>query len=181
MIDENVKLDERYFKWLHKNVEPLNTRDPSRSHFILCETLFSYPFEWVVPRDENRAEYGRELRGEFLDDVGLAADNDWFSLESSVLEMLIALARTANFQTDIPESQWFWEMLDNVGLSHFTDDRYDDSIHEYVVSRLGEVLHRRYEYSGRGGFFPLRNPRRDQRKVELWYQLSAYLIENIDF
>jgi hypothetical protein len=28
-----------------------------------------------------------------------------------------------------------------------------------------------------GGFFPLTHPNDDQRKVEIWYQMNAYLDE----
>jgi hypothetical protein len=34
---------------------------------------------------------------------------------------------------------------------------------------------RTYEPNGVGGFFPLENPNEDQREVELWYQMSAYV------
>ena len=39
-------------------------------------------------------------------------------------------------------------------------------------------VERRYKRSGEGGLFPLKNAAKDQRKVEIWYQLSSYLLEN---
>jgi hypothetical protein len=41
-------------------------------------------------------------------------------------------------------------------------------------------LNRRlYTTSGYGGLFPLEEPKEDQRKVEIWYQMMAYLGENL--
>jgi hypothetical protein len=32
--------------------------------------------------------------------------------------------------------------------------------------------------SGLGGMFPLEDPREDQRAIEIWYQMMAYINEN---
>ena len=32
--------------------------------------------------------------------------------------------------------------------------------------------------NGTGGLFPLKRPRVNQRRVEVWYQMSEYLMEN---
>jgi hypothetical protein len=40
---------------------------------------------------------------------------------------------------------------------------------------LERVIGRTYRPDGRGGFFPLRYAEKDQREVELWYQLNAYV------
>lgn len=184
MTNEWSNLDERYFEWLYNIVEPLGTRDPSRSHAQLCEAMHRLPFEWFIDRDENRAEYGRDLRDEFMDEHGLSSsdvDRTWLDLECSIFEMLIALADAASFQTDMTTEEWFWQMVRNIKLERYTDDLYSESVHSSVVAILRRVIRRKYQPCGRGGFFPLRNPKGDQREVELWYQLSAYLIENFDF
>ena len=40
---------------------------------------------------------------------------------------------------------------------------------------LETVIWRNYQANGHGGLFPLKNAKRDQTKVEIWYQLAAYL------
>jgi len=42
------------------------------------------------------------------------------------------------------------------------------------------LIWRDYHADGRGGFFPLTNPDTDQTKVEIWYQMNAYVTEMTD-
>ena len=70
----------------------------------------------------------------------------------------------------------FWLMLGNIELNECSD------FYEYDPNAVGEVLDRviwrQYDPSGYGGLFPLSKPDKDQTRVELWYQLSAYILEN---
>jgi hypothetical protein len=34
--------------------------------------------------------------------------------------------------------------------------------------------------NGTGGLFPLKMPKVNQRRVEIWYQMSAFIEENFD-
>ena len=43
---------------------------------------------------------------------------------------------------------------------------------------LNKIIDRGYSRRGVGGLFPLKYSKNDQRKVELWYQMHSYLIEN---
>ena len=181
MTNEWSNLDERYFKWLYSLVEHEDSRDPSRSFLTLCEVMHRKPFTWLVDFDDNRAEYGKDLRTIFLDETDLDADNKWLEMECSIFEMLVALAEEAAFQTEDNPHNWFWIFINNLGLNEYSDDVYNDSVHSSVVATLRRFIYREYKPDGRGGLFPLRNPKEDQREVELWYQLSAYLIENSDF
>jgi hypothetical protein len=40
------------------------------------------------------------------------------------------------------------------------------------------VIWRTYDRRGHGGLFPLQRSNRDQRRVEIWYQLSEYLLQD---
>lgn len=180
-MNENVTIDERYFAWLYEFVADPNCRNPSESYFLLCERLYKTPFEWSIRNDENRAHDGLELRDEFLRQLDETIPMDWYQLECSLFEMLIALSRRAAFQTGWSPDTWFWHILNNLELSRYTDEGYHSAIDDSVRRLLDRVLNRSYEADGRGGFFPLRDPGRDQRGVELWYQMSAYLLENIEF
>ncbi len=71
----------------------------------------------------------------------------------------------------------FWEIWCNLGLDLY--DGVDYGTKEEVGYLIDCWVSRRYLRDGKGGCFPLRKPRRkDQRKVELWYQMSEYLGEN---
>lgn len=127
---------------------------------------------------------GIDLREEFLDrHPSLPYDRNWMDLDCSMLEMLIALATRADFHTDDGlidggVGGWFWKLMDNVRLSRYTDRVCNERGLEEIDRILETINDRTYNSNGRGGLFPLRRPREDQTKVELWYQLSAYLLEN---
>lgn len=180
-MNDGVTIDERYFDWLYSNVADPRERNPLRSYKLLCERLYRTPFEWDIRNDENRAEDGRALREEFLEfSHEHHPDYNWMVLDTSMFEMLIALSRRAAYQTDLSSEEWFWLMIKNLELNKYVDDRYHEAVDDAVIRSLRRVINRDYHPSGRGGLFPLRDPERDQREVELWYQLSAYILENFD-
>lgn len=135
-------------------------------------------FAWSVPNDDNRLEDGRDLRVEFLSVFGGRGSKKWMDQPVSFMEVLVALARRAEFESEKDAYTWFWQMIDNLGLRNYTDNAYDDWVHDQVATVLHIAINREYSSSGQGGLFPLRHPDRDQRDTELWYQMSSYLIEN---
>jgi hypothetical protein len=169
-------LDEQYFNWLYSQVCSVRVKNPSRTHKNLLHILYTKEFAWFVPNDDNRVEDGKELRYDFLEQEQIKAkDLYWLGLPCSMLELLIGLSRRLTFETDISVKEWFWEFLENLDL-HELHDRTTISRHnvEYVLDR---VIWRTYARDGVGGLFPLVNAEKDQRKVELWYQLNAYILE----
>lgn len=170
--------DEAYFKWLYSLVASPRLKNPARTFWSLLRDLYKREFVWYVPNDDNRKEDGRDLRQEFLElhDI-YDPDPDWLDLECSMLEMLIAMSRRISFQVDGDPRDWFWHMLENVDLQKYSDSKYDNRARRDIQQALEIIVERKYAPTGRGGLFPLRNAREDQREVELWYQLSAYLIE----
>lgn len=172
----NTPLDELYLTWLYSQVCDVELKNPFRTYWNLFRTLYHKEFIWLVPNDDNRAEDGRLLRVEFLDNSGITGeDPNWMELGCSMLEMLIALARRLSFEDDATPSAWFWRLLENLGL-----EIYNDRVGvpgPLVDEILDRVIMRTYDSDGSGGLFPLKNPSEDQRNVEIWYQLSAYLLE----
>ena len=169
-------LDELYFTWLYSQVDSVRTRNPSRTYWKLLKQLYTKEFVWIIPNDDNRAEDGRDLRYEFIEDQGLNyVDPDWLHLGCSMLEMLVALSRRLFFEAEEKPRWWFWHLIENLGLSGYTDAV--DIPTNKVNDVLDRVIWRTYSRSGNGGLFPLKKPSRDQRDVEIWYQLSAYLLE----
>lgn len=142
--------------------------------------LYLTPFVWTVPHDDNRLADGRDLRKEFIHEVihdqgELEVDPDWIYIGCSVLELIVGLSRRLAFEAEGEAHYWFWVMLGNLDLSQYNDQR--DISPCDVEEVLNRLIFRQYEPSGEGGLFPLKHPQEDQRRVELWYQLSAYVLE----
>lgn len=174
----NEDLDERYFDWLYSLVCSVKAKKRTGSYRTLLQLLYRVEFVWFVPNDDNRIEDGKDLRHLFLEQEGIEISHDeelWLELGCSMFELLVGLARRLEFEAGGYLDDWFWEMLTNLGLDGL-DDRKDieDADVEDVLNR---VIWRTYNRDGSGGLFPLRSPKRDQRKVELWYQLSSYILE----
>lgn len=169
-------LDELYFKWLYSLVA-----DPGQdlTYWKLLKVLYTTEFVWVVPNDENRISDARALRAKFVDTQGIRlrrSERDWIDLGCSILEVMVGLAYRLEFEAYTGRAHyWFWVLLDNIGLSEFDDSC---EIPEGDIRDVLEmVIQRYYEPDGRGGFFPLDHPDKDQRQVELWGQVSSYVLE----
>lgn len=171
-------LDDRYLEWLYKSIGSVSNKNPNRSYWKMANQLYRKPFRWIIPNDDNRAEDGKYLREEFISELHIMdVDNGWFALECSVLEMLIALSRRTSFESQGTPGDWYWKFLDNLGLRSYTDAVYDEAVALEIDAAIDLLLERKYKRNGAGGLFPLQNATRDQRKVELWYQMSMYLLE----
>lgn len=169
-------LDELYFKWLYSQVDDSEEKNPKYTYWRLLRLFYTKEFVWFVPNDDNRLEDGKDLRYEFIDDLELQdVDRGWTNLGCSMLELLVGLSRKLSFEADGPARYWFWQLIGNLGLYSYNDEkRFRDHEVEAVMDR---VIFRTYDYNGVGGLFPLKHPDRDQRRVELWYQMSAYILE----
>lgn len=169
-------LEDLYLPWLYSQVgkRAVEERDPSRTHWTLLRQLHSIQFTWLIDMDENRAEDGRALRHEWADTVRFRVDEDWLGHGCSFLEMLVALSRHLSFEGDGDPHIWFWHLLDNINLLEHTDEYYFEP--REVDEIVHKVIWRTYDRNGHGGLFPLRRAKRDQRQVELWTQMNAYLL-----
>lgn len=174
-------LDEQYFTWLYSQVCSVRLKNPSRTYYKLLGFLHSTKFLWQIPNDDNREADGKALRDEFLESEEIEdVDPSWLDLECSMLEMLIALSRHLSFedQAEGEVRDWFWQMIDNLDLYNISDRAYGRSTERLLREVCNAINYRTYLPSGRGGLFPLRQADEDQTKVELWYQMSAYLLEH---
>lgn len=171
-----------YRNWMQKRMHADN-------YGILFDFLYDTEFRWDrrIPRDSDRASDGRSLRAKFAEEEGTTMPEGCEDHPCSFLEFAVALAYAIDddimYDPDNPEqvATWFWLMLDNMGLSKFTDARMViDGMYAYdrVTEIVDVVMERKYAYNGHPGMFPLRKPEMDQRRVEIWYQANAYFIEN---
>lgn len=170
---------ELYFDWLRKRVSVTNNPNPKRRYHLLLEQLINIPYRWSIPNDDNRASDGLDLRLSFSSEEGV--DHRYISWDVSVLEVLIALCERMSFDTDEGVDVWFWTLMENLDLRRFNDEVYEDYIDtpSSVQERVDTFLDRAYLPNGMGGLFPLEDPEEDQREIEIWYQMSAYLLERV--
>lgn len=175
-------LDERYFKWLCNLVSPGKYKSPSRAHWKLLRQMFTKEYVWLIANDDNRLADGLDLRHEFTEAEGIQDPSElWLGLGCSFLEMVIALSRRFAFEAEGLPQEKFWIMMRNLNLIEYTDrlylPRHEETTRVVVDEILDRVIWRSYSRDGKGGLFPLRQAAEDQRSVELWYQLSAYVLE----
>jgi len=184
-LSETAMANEYYF-WL---CDLIKINQPNRSYWLLIKTLHEKMFYWTVPNDDNRVFESKKLRECFCEENNYDwfiynKHHNWCIKDVSILELIIALAhRCENFMIDQNDNMsmcdWFWKLLSNISLDKFTDDTYyylNGSIE--IDKILNKINERTYKKDGREGLFPLKKPKKDQRKVEFWYQMCAYLIEN---
>lgn len=165
----NEDLEAAYFDWLCAKV----LDHDNRAYLDLLVKLHREEFMWLLLMDENRAQDGRDLRKDFFRETFGEGDPEWLHIGCSVLEMLIALAKRAQFQTGTSTKSWFWEMIHNMGIvdPFITDREFGDFMHTFIW--------RLYEPNGKdGSIFPVLEKDVDMRKTELWYQLCFYIEEN---
>lgn len=169
-----------YFEWLFDRVTG-GSFNGAVSFRKLLYRLHDIPFRYIIQQDENRAKDGIDLRYRFVWENGYPYNVEReLDGPCSVLEMMAALAiRCEENIMDDPligdrTSQWFRNMIVNLGLGSMTDDRFDRNYVDMVINRF---LDRQYDEDGQGGLFTVRHCDCDLRDVEIIYQLYWYLDE----
>lgn len=171
-----MKPDEPYYKWLVSQIEFPPHFKKTFDQLLRC--LHETEFVWMISGDDNRVQDGRDLRTEFM--YAFDIPNDFPELEFpefvSVLEIMIAISRILAFVAGGEAPGWAWRLIDNLGLNHFYDPLNREKLNG-VNEIIQTLIWRTYDRNGKGGFFPLLFAEEDQTKVEIWYQLNAYVNE----
>ena len=164
-------MESRYFERLidliHANDSPYN------EYFSLLGVLDSREFYYTLANDRDRARDALALR------ESLNSDRKG---KPTVLETMIAMAKRC--EDDVVgggeridrTAEWFWEMVDNMGLSDQNDDNFNGII---VNKRITNMLDRKYDRHGKYGLFYVKFPPKDLRDVSLWYQMNWHVSEII--
>lgn len=167
-----------YFTWLTDRIDFDFGRSNGATYLDLMQALHTKEFVWLVPNDDNRLEDAMALRTQFLDETGITnPDNLLMGVPPlSVLEVILGLSLRCAFNGGGYPPHWAWRLIENLDLHNMSDpvtrrksDKIDDILETFI--------YRNYEPDGVGGLFPLTHPNDDQRKVEIWYQMNAYLDE----
>lgn len=173
----NGDLKEEYLRWLESQLKD-ELSPQTTSLWGLTNVLAEREFEQKVPMDDNRIQDGLDLRYYYATEVSptSSARLDRLLGPVSFLEVLIGLSRRMAFQAGGSPGGWAWVLLGNLELQKMTDPL--TRVKQVKIERVMEtVINRSYSPDGRGGFFPLAWPDEDQTRVELWYQLHAYIAE----
>lgn len=179
------KIQQDYFIWLCEKIKVDKQGSSGRnSYWLLVRDLSRIPFRWSIRNDDNREADGRALRERYMEATNMNIEG-FLIPDVSVLEVLYALSVRIDFDmAELDNSdnsvRWFWMLITNLELNKYTDLHYAEHQHcsTHVFNIVDKLLNRHFDKHGRGGLFPLKHPKKDQRKVEIWYQKSAYLMEN---
>lgn len=180
--EQENSIRDDYFKWLYDTVCRKRV-SPYISYIKLFRQLDSIDFVYTIQMDENRMYDGEALRYRYATDQKRYPEHVVKTALAkrgpcSVLEMMVALAVRCEetIMTDTRygdrTNQWFWDMINSLGLSAMSDDNYDENI---VQTAIYKFLDHDYDYNGRGGLFYIRNCHEDMTKLEIWQQLLTYL------
>lgn len=169
------RIENDYFEWLFELVcGKRYAKDIS--YRKLLTLLHNTKFTYIIPMDENRASDGISIRNRFLTSNNYRSDS--IDRPCSVLEMMVGLAiRCEENIMDDPligdrTGQWFWGMINNLGLGSMYDSNFDK---RYAIDTIQRFLNRDYEPNGKGGLFTIKKCDEDLRNVEIWHQLCWYL------
>lgn len=178
-----IKTAGLYFEFLCNIVWKEGRQIDVEKEIFLLRGLEAIEFYALIPNDDNRASDGLQLRDNYIDEGGAAQALP--SGSCSVLEMLIGLSNRLVLETESskwekPVDKWFWILIDNLNLSRlltFTP-MSEQAISDNIEWTITNLLERNYKSNGEGGLFPLKHTNQDQRRIEIWYQMTAYIIEN---
>lgn len=163
-----------YHDWLVSCV----MHGPAVSNYSkLLDKLDRKAFIYSIPHDENRAIDGKLMRDKYAFSVGLnALRSD--TTPCTVLEMMVALAVRcestimSNSEYGDRTCEWFHYMLKSLGLLPYSNNFYSETEVDEIISRF---LNHEYSSDGKGALFEIKNPPKDLRETEIWYQMSWYL------
>lgn len=168
-------MSRQYFQYLCDIIDGSN-------YYNMLWLLHNVEYKCVVSGDNNRISDAMLLRDTY--------GNHGMTKNPTVLEVLVSLSQRC--EKDIMHddaigdrtSHWFWLMMHNVGLDdkNYSDDFWCDARVGRVNDKIFVLNERKYNKDGtNGGLFPLKSTKRDLRRVELWYQLNWYLLENYEY
>lgn len=157
-----------YFNWLYKI-----SFGESREWYDVMLDLDEVAFHWdsTIKYDENRALDGLQLRRDFLFAEGMTRETrDIDARPVSFFEVYVGLGKKLAHLLD-RDLQASMAYLMSIGPFQPYFDLGQ------VLEAAHRVMDRDYSYNGEGGLFPLQNPPRDQRLVELLYQLNLHVLD----
>lgn len=132
--------------------------------------------------DDNLVENGMNLRREFLENsrAGLKFYEIYggFEFECTILELLVYISVKIEDEIMTNDafgerySEWFWLMIDNLGLKSAKNSYYSE---EKVCQILENFIEKRYRRNGKGGLFVINSSKIDVKELDIWSQAMSFL------
>ena len=176
---------QKYFDWLVENVE---LDDKTERYGDLLEYLDTVNFDHFIwcKLDENRVECAKEMRVEWAQNNLTVREYERLSEELedefgggiSFLEFLISMVKTMSetMYFDNHFADFFWPIIDNLGLDCMTNEEFDGGVIDGVLLILKD---RKYCRDGSGGgLFFVPNSTFDMRKIDYLKQANLWLSYN---
>lgn len=158
---------DNYYIWLCDLID-LETHSGNSN---LISFLYDTEFTWSVPRDNNRAHDGIDLRQDYISEYQYD-DGEWVEDACSWLEMLIALARRIRVEImpdfDIGIDEWFWKIV-HIWGPNFEDEKCVKK----CVKNVCKTQNR--------GFCVKNFEKTDISETDIWRQVQFWLAKNYDF
>lgn len=162
----------RYFEWLCDKIE-LDTKHTE--YTLLITKLYRTPYSIItgLEADGIRIRKAAELREEYGDGIHP-------EIPVSCLEIMVSIALDAenmimkDSKYGDRTAQWFWTMVENLGLLPYTDDNFKTYDVEDI---LGRFVNRHYRKNGIGSIAFSHKSKKDFRKLDIWQQFNIYLTE----
>ena len=164
----------------------LHLADVGRNYSSLMAHLHKIEFYDLVPNDSNRAGDGTRLREIFLDKCENESNMDIvFEMGNcTVLELLIGISYRMEHELyghreSMDAHECFWTLIKHLNLDWVDNIAYEEEGGAGAIDKaVKKFLSRKYSKNGNGGLFPLRKTTKDQRTVEIWFQMHEWLMEN---
>ena len=171
----------KYFEFL---VEAVELDDRTEQFSMLLEYLFKVPFvldeNYIL--DEDRVQNGLSMRERYAAEY-VGSRKYYEFLESfgdgiSVLEFFVSLSEKMSeaIYFDSHLSEFFWIIIDNLGLNCMNDDEFDQEIVDDILEKLFSRQYRR-DGSG-GGMFYVPNSGKNLTKMDFMAQANLWLTRN---
>ena len=186
-----TRLEEQYFGWLITKIA--NERVYPR-YKRLFKTLYStrFRYEQMKPFDIERAKDGKSMRylferkmDDYLHDV---SGREFIEFEESpinMLEMIVALAVRIEDSMMGSESegdrtsQWFWEMISNLGIGAMSDIQFNQNEYDRCMTNFFNYS---YDPNGKGCMFRSEKFTIFQMsEKDIWYQMQAHLNDVVKY
>ena len=139
--------EEEYFQWMLRKI---NCRKfPVKKYYKLLLYLNEFNFKVVIKNDINRVSDAYEMRETFKEsDLGdseetqydIQYNNGFWPV--SVLEVLVAMSCRIEDDVMADEkkgdrtSEWFWEMICNLGLDTAKESDWYDILNDFLTRRI---------------------------------------------
>lgn len=171
----NPNLPEDYLRWLEPQLRDEHG-NPDKDYWDLLNVMFEKDFLVVVEMDDNRVVDGLDLRVEYARKHHIRPEVMQSLGAGTFLEVLIGLSRRLAFTAGGQAPGWAWQLLGNLELQRMSDPLTRQKRRK-AQEIMDVAIQRTYAPDGTGGFFPLAYPDEDQTRIQLWYQMSAYIEE----